>query len=777
MFSPATDSSTTLTVIPQVVNFTLTVTDIGTGNGTVSDSSQQINCTDAAGVISGSCSGSYPSGTVVTLTATPNGNSTFSAWGGACTGNQACSVTMNSAQNVTASFVPPPQMITVTFPAGSNVTGMATYDCPSNPAPTPTNPCTDPNGHAVALSIPQVLTPFTVVVQASEVAPQLADGFCPNSATPLTDFDCRFKTYFTYSTQANGVTVPLCYPYANGNCVHYLVYSGAPGSEPNPSFYVGPIDWSVSWNNDHFVPPAPYTGSIPRLYDDPDYAVSSATPYGTDCTKAMLVGNPPVATNPPIYCQFEFDITTSYSPNKKVDAGITGRTKQFNDVVVAFPPGNTGNLTVTTTPDSATVAAGSPIGFTIAIRNSAGGPANNVTLSDVLPAGNNINWAINPAYSGPGTCVISGAVGSQVLNCSFGNIAPSQSFIIHLLSPSSSAGTFTNTGTILIGNQQVLSIGVITVQKVSSTSAISSSTPNPSNVAQAVTINFTVSGALSTAPGGSVTVTASTGETCNGTLSAGKGSCAITFATAGTRTLVAAYGGDANYNSSSSAPASQTVNSGTASPLTISPSSVDFGKVALGWFSLRTVMITNSGSSAVTISSIAIAKRGTDFYATSFCPATLQVGKSCYVGLAYIPDRDDVGGAQASTSLLVTSNAAGSPQSVPLAGITVYPVVTVNPGALSFAPQTVGTTSPAKIFTISNTGTAPLELDRLVVTGNFAIAAGTTCKAEGRLAPSQTCNVAVTFKPTGKGTRTGSVSINDNAPSSPQNVLLSGTGK
>ena len=23
--------------------------------------------------------------------------------------------------------------------------------------------------------------------------------------------------------------VPLCFPYANGNCVHYLVYSGTPG--------------------------------------------------------------------------------------------------------------------------------------------------------------------------------------------------------------------------------------------------------------------------------------------------------------------------------------------------------------------------------------------------------------------------------------------------------------------------------------------------------------------------------------------------------------------
>ena len=190
------------------------------------------------------------------------------------------------------------------------------------------------------MTIPQILQPFALTVQASEVPPTVADGICPNGDTPFnsTDFDCRFTSFFTYQTLGNGnKIVPLCYPYANGNCVHYQVYSGTPGVEPNPSFYVGPIDWTISWNNDQFTPPSPYTGSTPHLYDDPDYAVNSTSPYGTNCSTPMLVDNPPVATNPPIYCQFEFDITTSYNPTKKVDAAISGRTKQFNDVVVAFP--------------------------------------------------------------------------------------------------------------------------------------------------------------------------------------------------------------------------------------------------------------------------------------------------------------------------------------------------------------------------------------------------------------------------------------------------------
>jgi hypothetical protein len=40
----------------------------------------------------------------VTLTATPAGGATFNSWGGACTGNGACLVTMNSLESVTAIF-------------------------------------------------------------------------------------------------------------------------------------------------------------------------------------------------------------------------------------------------------------------------------------------------------------------------------------------------------------------------------------------------------------------------------------------------------------------------------------------------------------------------------------------------------------------------------------------------------------------------------------------------------------------------------------------------
>lgn len=82
---------------PAPKSFTLTVSVIGTGGGTVTSNPVGINCGN-------DCSQSYGSGTSVTLTATPDANSVFAGWFGVCSGTGSCVVAMNSNKAVTATF-------------------------------------------------------------------------------------------------------------------------------------------------------------------------------------------------------------------------------------------------------------------------------------------------------------------------------------------------------------------------------------------------------------------------------------------------------------------------------------------------------------------------------------------------------------------------------------------------------------------------------------------------------------------------------------------------
>jgi Neprosin/Bacterial Ig domain/Divergent InlB B-repeat domain len=102
----------------------LSISGSGTGQGTVTGSG--INCTINAGNTSGTCSANYPSGTAVTLSATPTGGSTFSGWAGNCGGTGSCGLTMTANKNVTALFTAPVTNYTLSVTGGGNGQGTVT---------------------------------------------------------------------------------------------------------------------------------------------------------------------------------------------------------------------------------------------------------------------------------------------------------------------------------------------------------------------------------------------------------------------------------------------------------------------------------------------------------------------------------------------------------------------------------------------------------------------------------------------------------------------------
>jgi len=185
----------------------------------------------------------------------------------------------------------------------------------------------------------------------------------------------------------------------------------------------------------------------------------------------------------------------------------------------------------------------------------------------------------------------------------------------------------------------------------------------------------------------------------------------------------------------------------------------------------QTVTLTNTGYETVTIASITITGANTsDFSQANTCGSGLVRGVSCTISVTFKPTQ--VGPRTAS--VIITDNAAGSPQTISLSGVGVIsgPDATLSPTSLTFAVQLVGTSSAAQSVTLTNYGTTALSIASIMASGDFI--ALSTCGSS--LAAEASCTINATFKPTQSGTRTGALSITDNAPGSPQKVGLKGTG-
>ncbi len=110
-----------------------------------------------------------------------------------------------------------------------------------------------------------------------------------------------------------------------------------------------------------------------------------------------------------------------------------------------------------------------------------------------------------------------------------------------------------------------------------------------------------------------------------------------------------------------SAPSAAVTPSGPASSLTLLPASIDFGRVDKGVASkTRTLTVTNASAQTVTFSSIA--SSGDFTRVGGSCAASLAPAASCTVSLRLRPSALGL----RSASLSISSNAPGSPHSVPL---------------------------------------------------------------------------------------------------------------
>jgi hypothetical protein len=112
-----------------------------------------------------------------------------------------------------------------------------------------------------------------------------------------------------------------------------------------------------------------------------------------------------------------------------------------------------------------------------------------------------------------------------------------------------------------------------------------------------------------------------------------------------------------------------------------------------------------------------------------------------------------------------------TPSLIPPPGCINAPM-TLFPGSLTFASQTVGATSAPKAAILKNVGTVAVTIGGIVASGDF----GQSNNCPASIAAGAYCTIDVVFKPSAAGIRSGSVSIVDAVRNSPQTLGLAGMG-
>jgi uncharacterized protein (TIGR03437 family) len=184
----------------------------------------------------------------------------------------------------------------------------------------------------------------------------------------------------------------------------------------------------------------------------------------------------------------------------------------------------------------------------------------------------------------------------------------------------------------------------------------------------------------------------------------------------------------------------------------------------------KTITITNLSTAQLGITGILFSGANpADFTETDSCGQALAGGASCTVTVQFAPQ---AAGSRAA-SLSINNADPSSPQVISVSGTGT--AISVSPKALAFGSSKVGK-AVSKTVTVTNLGSAPVAVSAIAVGGTNAADFTQTNNCGKSIAGATSCTITVTFTPAATGSRTGTVTITDADPTSPQSVTLTGTG-
>ncbi len=206
--------------------------------------------------------------------------------------------------------------------------------------------------------------------------------------------------------------------------------------------------------------------------------------------------------------------------------------------------------------------------------------------------------------------------------------------------------------------------------------------------------------------------------------------------------------------------------------LSLSPANINFGSVSTGLRATSNLVLTNSGTTNLTISLLTLT--GADFAVTGMStPTTLAAGQSVEAVVTFSP----TAAGSTTGSLLITSNDPTNPTfTVPLIGSGTAAAtgqLSANPAGLSFGNVATGSATEKQIV-VTNAGNAAVSIASATAAGTGLTISGLATPAT--LSPSERVILTASFSPNAAGNAAGSITIVSDAGNSPLTIPVSGTG-
>ncbi len=463
--------------------------------------------------------------------------------------------------------------------------------------------------------------------------------------------------------------------------------------------------------------------------------------------------------------------TSSLPAGVTASFGSSPTTSNSSVTFTASSTATTGTSTITITGTSGTLSHTTSISLTINAPPDFSLAASPGSLTVAQGSNGSSTITVTPSGGFTGSVTLSTSALPSGVTASFGtNPATSTSVLLLTASSTAALGTSTVTITGTSGSFTRTAALTLTINGPVATLTPSSLTFGGQNVgttssAQILTLTNSGTAPLSIT-GGNIGVSGDFGQTNNcGTSLVAGASCiiSVTFTptATGTRTGTVTIPD----NAAGSPHTASLSGTGITPAVTLSPTSVAFPDQKVGTTgAIKTVTLNNGGTGTLTISAITVTG---DYAQTNNCASSLPVNTSCIINVTFRPT---AAGLRSGT-LSVTDNAPGSPHTATLSGTGVVPCARLSPGNISFGGQKLGTTSMGQSITLTNCGSVALSINQITASVDF----GQTNNCGSSLSPGASCNIDATFTPTAPGLRTGTITVSDDAPNSPQSASLSGT--